>query len=107
MARPNRYGAEVLRLAEEGYSPKEIASELGCTPQTVYGNWPQWVETPNRKSVRNDKALDISAIASMRREGKTLKAISKALGIPYSTVQRWLSQHNNRQGGQATWTENK
>lgn len=81
-----------MRLAEEGYAPREIAKELGCTPQTVYGNWPSWVDTPYQRSLSNDKALDLEAINAMRRDGKTLQAISKALGIPYSTVQRWLSQ---------------
>lgn len=97
MARPNRYRADVARLAHEEYSPKEIAAELGCTEQTVRANWPPGLPTPYQKSLVHDRSIDIATIMGMRDDGMTIKAIADTLGMPYSTVQRWLSQHQQEE----------
>lgn len=93
MTKRNRYGSEVMDLAEDSdMSPQEIADKLGCSLQTVYSNWPPWVLTPASKKARYDRGLFEKTVWEMYEAGAKMKGIAEKLGVPYSRVQRCVSR---------------
>lgn len=82
----------MIRLAQEGQSPEEIARVLGCTVATVYGNLPANWETPHQRRMRCDRPVIEATVLDLRRNGLTIKQIGEELGMSYSTVQRLLSR---------------
>ena len=71
----------VQALEEEGLKPKEIAEKLGVAVTTVY----RYLQK-KRKYKRHNTCQYRQRIIQMYREGKSIYAIAKELGVPSSSV---------------------
>ena len=76
------YEDELLRLAGEGYSAKEIASKLNITQNRVY----YLLRRNNEKLNNYNKKHNHEEVKRLKDEGLKAKEISKKLDIPLRSV---------------------
>lgn len=80
--KPCDYEDELLRLASEGYTAREIAEILDITVNRVY-----YLLRRNKAKLGTDtKKHDYAKVKSLKNEGLKPKEISEKLNIPLRTV---------------------
>lgn len=77
-------GAEdfVLRLAEDGLTPKEISQKLGITLNRVY----YLLKLAKNKPDNRKRKYDYAEVRSLKENGLSAKEISDKLNIPLRSV---------------------
>lgn len=86
MARPREITNEIIKLAEQGYKPKEICEELNCAMSNVYRILNKTdIDYKTRKPLTDEL---INKIISMRQNKTSYKDIAKALNMDHETVRK-------------------
>lgn len=80
---------EVVKLLEQGLTPKKIGEILNVTPAKI-----QYVACKTGNLLRNRKGEKINIAKEMCKQEKTLKEIAGALGLSESGASRFLKRHN-------------
>lgn len=90
-AGPGIETAEVVRLYGSGYTTAEIATQLGCTDNTVRRHLNKAGKTRRRQGSSLDQA-SIDAIVDLHRAGYTTAQITHQLGCTRITIHKYLDQ---------------
>ena len=79
----------VLKLYRQGLSPREVASQLGCSASRVYVRLAD--AGISRQGLARRESADLAARArELRDAGTSISDIAKAIGRDQSTIGRWL-----------------
>jgi predicted transcriptional regulator len=91
-ARPHIETAAVVRLHRSGHTTAQIATQLGCTDNTVRRHLNKAGETRRRQGSSLDQA-SIDAIVDLHQAGHTTAQITHQLGCTRITIHKYLDQH--------------
>jgi DNA invertase Pin-like site-specific DNA recombinase len=90
-ARPDIETAEVVRLYRSGQTTAQIATQLGCTANTVRRHLNKAGKTRRRQGSSLDQA-SIDAIVDLHKAGHTTAQITHQLGCTRITIHKYLDQ---------------